>query len=82
MSFTLPPDFEALVKLRVASGAYGSPQEVLSTAVGLLPRREELLAHIDEGTRQLRVGEFADFGPDDLEKFRADIADFDPGNAS
>jgi len=82
MSFTLPPDFEAFVNLRVASGAYGSPQEVLSTAFGLLRRREELLAHIDEGTRQLRDGEFTEYGAADLEKFRADVAGFDAGSAN
>ena len=82
MSFTLPPNFEAFVNLRVASGAYGSPQEVLSTAFGLLERREELLAHIDEGTRQLRDGEFTEYGPADLERFRADIAGYDTGNES
>jgi Arc/MetJ-type ribon-helix-helix transcriptional regulator len=72
MSMTLPPDFEAYVNLRVASGAYRSPQEVLDTAFDLLKRREELLAHIDEGTQQLRAGQYKEYGPDDLEKFRAD----------
>lgn len=73
MSMTLPPDFEAYVNLRVASGAYRSPQEVLDTAFDLLKRREELLSHIDEGTRQLRAGQYKEYGPGDLEKFRADI---------
>jgi putative addiction module CopG family antidote len=81
MSITLPPDFEAYVNLRVASGAYRSPQEALNTAFNLLKRREELLAHIDEGTRQLRAGEFKEYGTEDLEKFRADISGFGVENA-
>jgi Arc/MetJ-type ribon-helix-helix transcriptional regulator len=80
MSMTLPPDFEAYVNMRVASGAYRSPQEVLDSAFDLFKRREELLAHIDEGTRQLRSGEFTEYGPDDFEQFRADIIRLKPDN--
>ncbi len=76
MSMTLPPDFEAYVNLRVASGAFRSPQEALDTAFDLLKRREELLAHIDEGTRQLRAGQYKEYGLADLEKFRADVKGF------
>lgn len=39
-------------------------------------RLRKLLAHIDEGTRQLRAGEFKEYELDDLERFRADIRDF------
>jgi putative addiction module CopG family antidote len=55
----LPPEFEAFVNTRVASGAYASEQEVLQTAFQLLERREKLLAHIDEGTQQLRAGQYS-----------------------
>ena len=74
MSIMLPPEFEAFVHTRVASGAYASEQDVLRTAFDLLEKRESLLAHIDEGTRQLRSGEFTEYGEGDREKFLADIA--------
>jgi putative addiction module CopG family antidote len=73
MSMLLPPEFEAFVNTRVASGAYASEQEVLQTAFELLQRREDLLAHIDEGTKQLRAGQYREYGQNDREKFLADI---------
>lgn len=75
MSLALPPEFESFVNVRVASGAYASEKEVLRTAFGLLERREQLLAHIDEGTRQLRSGEFQEYGEGDRDRFRVDISD-------
>lgn len=82
MDISLPPDFEAFINVQVSTGAYSSPQEVLSTALDLLKRREELLAHIDEGTSQLRTGDCTEYGPHDLEKFRFDIASFDVDTAN
>lgn len=74
MSLTLPPEFEAFVHTRVASGAYASEQDVLRTAFGLLEKRESLLAHIDQGTAELRSGNFSEYGGSDLARFIAEIA--------
>ena len=74
MSIMLPPEFEVFVHTRVASGAYASEQDVLRTAFDLLAKRESLLAHIDEGTRQLRTRQFAEYGEREREKFLIDIA--------
>jgi putative addiction module CopG family antidote len=74
MSLTLPPEFEAFIQTRVASGAYSSEHDVLRTAFQLLQMRESLLAHIDEGTRQLQTGDFSEYGSGDRDKFVADIA--------
>jgi putative addiction module CopG family antidote len=74
MSLAFPPEFESFVNVRIASGAYASEQEVLRTAFDLLERREQLLAHIDEGTHQLRSGECEEYGEGDRDRFRADIA--------
>lgn len=73
MSIVLPPEFEALVNVRVASGAYASEQEVLRTAFNLLQRRDDLLAHIDEGTQQLRNGQFEEYGESDRDRFQSDL---------
>ena len=80
MSIILPPEFEAFVNVRVASGAYPSEQEVLRTAFDLLQRRDDLLAHIDEGTRQLRAGDYREYGENDREKFLADVVSTKPGD--
>ncbi len=74
MSLMLPPEFESFVHTRVASGVYASEQDVLRTAFGLLEKHESLLAHIDEGSRQLQAGEYAEYSVDDREKFLSDIA--------
>jgi putative addiction module CopG family antidote len=74
MSIVLPPEFEAFVSTRVASGAYASEQDVLRTAFDLLQRRDDLLAHIDEGTQQLRAGQYREYGENDRQIFVADIA--------
>ncbi len=74
MSIMLPPEFEAFVHTCVASGAYALEQDVFRTAFDLLAKRESLLAHIDEGTRQFRTGQFAEYGEREREKFLADIA--------
>ena len=58
----LPPEFEAFVHTCVASGAYALEQDVFRTAFDLLAKRESLLAHIDEGARQFRTGQFAEYG--------------------
>jgi putative addiction module CopG family antidote len=74
MSLTLPPEFEAFIHTRVASGAYTSEHDVLRIAFNLLQKRESLLAHIDEGMRQLQAAEFSEYGDGDRDKFVADIA--------
>lgn len=78
MSIVLPPEFEAFVSTRVASGAYASEQEVLRIAFDLLQRRDELLAHIDEGTQQLRAGQYREYGENDRQVFIADVAAANP----
>lgn len=73
MSLTFPPEFEAFVHARVASGAYPSEQAVLRTAFDLLEKRERLLEQIDEGTQQLLAGEFTEYAVDERHKFLAEI---------
>jgi putative addiction module CopG family antidote len=74
MSIVLPPEFEAFIERQVASGAYDSQQEVLRTAFDLLKRRQELLAHINEGTQDLADGRFVEYGEGDRDRFIHDIA--------
>ena len=74
ISIVLPPEFEVFVERQVASGAYASEQEALSIAFDLLKRRQELLAHIDDGTRDLAAGRFFEYGEGDRDQFIRDIA--------
>jgi putative addiction module CopG family antidote len=74
MSLTLPPEFDAFIQTRVASGAYASEHEVLQMAFDLLKKRESLLAYIDEGRGQIEIGQFAEYGENDRDKFISDIS--------
>lgn len=57
MSIDLSPQNEQFIEQVVARGAFHDRTQALDQAVELLRRRQELLDHIDEGTRQLRSGE-------------------------
>jgi putative addiction module CopG family antidote len=57
MSIDLSPQNEQFIRHAVARGIFHNREEALDEAVELLRRRQELLDHIDEGTRQLHNGE-------------------------
>lgn len=57
MSTDLSPQSEQFIEHVVARGVFHDRTEALDEAVELLRRRQELLDHIDEGTRQLRSGQ-------------------------
>jgi antitoxin ParD1/3/4 len=63
-SLTLGAHWEKFVKREVASGRYASASEVIRAALRELEERgkrlEALRAHLDEGARQARRGEFVE----------------------
>lgn len=65
MSTDLSPQNERFIEHAVARGVYHDRSQALDDAVELLRRRQELLDHIDEGTRQLRAGEGIELHGDD-----------------
>jgi Arc/MetJ-type ribon-helix-helix transcriptional regulator len=70
MSIDLSPRNEQFIEQVVASGAFQDRAQALDQAVELLRRRQELLDHIDEGTRQLREGEGIELrGDEELRAF-------------
>ena len=73
MAIALSSDLEAFVRDRVASGQYPNEAEVVRAAFALLERRERLLAHIDEGTEQLRRGEYTEYADNQRREFVAAI---------
>ena len=68
MQFTVPPDLEALVRKRLATGAFASPEEVFRSALEAQDAEESwteeernaLTAHIEEGFQQAERGELID----------------------
>ena len=74
MSSDLSPENEEFIQHAVECGTFRDRSQALDQAVELLRRREELLKHIDEGTRQLRAGEGIELhGENELRQFFDDI---------
>lgn len=73
MSDVITPANEAFIKQIVQKGNYKDRSDVLNAAVELLRAREELLAKIDKGTRQLRNGESTVYDEDSLREFFDDV---------
>jgi hypothetical protein len=57
MSTYLSPQNEQFIQCVLARGIFHDRGEALDEAVELLKKRQELLDHIDEGTKQLRNGQ-------------------------
>jgi predicted transcriptional regulator len=68
MQLTIPPDLQALIEKRIATGAYETPEDVLRRALEAQDEEETLTEeerqaisdHIDEGVRQAERGELFD----------------------
>ena len=73
MSSGLSPDNEQFIQEAVELGTFHSREEALDQAVELLRKRAALLRHIDEGTRQLREGEYTDYDDDGLREFFEEV---------
>jgi len=57
MSHELSPENEQFIADGVAAGMFAGRGEALDEAVRLLRLRENVVAYVDEGVRQLRAGE-------------------------
>ena len=66
MATDLSQDNERFIENQIANGSYSDRAEVLNDAVALLKQRQLILAKIDEGTRQLRDGEYTEYDDDSL----------------
>ena len=69
-SLTLSPHWEKFVKREIASGRYASASEVMRAALRELEERgkrlDALRAHLDEGAKQAKRGEFVEFEVGDI----------------
>ena len=69
MSSDLSPESEQFIQQLVAAGLFPDKGRALDEAVSLLRRRQELLCHIEEGTQQLRSGDFIEYDQEGLRRF-------------
>lgn len=74
MSIVLPPNAEAKIEEKVASGLYAIADEALETAVMLLDewdRLQRLRASLIEAEEQIREGRVAEWTPELRRQLRA-----------
>jgi hypothetical protein len=69
MSRDLSPENEQFIQHAIAGSVFHDREQALDAAVELLRKRQELLDHIDEGTRQLRSGQYAEYDEAGLRAF-------------
>jgi Arc/MetJ-type ribon-helix-helix transcriptional regulator len=67
------PTNEAFITDAVARGLYKDRRSALDEAVELLRRKPEILDRIELGTKQLRSGEYREFGEEGLRAFGEEI---------
>jgi Arc/MetJ-type ribon-helix-helix transcriptional regulator len=69
MSGDISPENERFIQHAVETGLFQDRGSALDAAIVLLKRRTELLEHVDEGTRQLRAGQYSDYNDEQLRRF-------------
>ena len=69
MANDLSPENEQFIRQAVHNGAYRDRGQALDRAVELLTRRQDLLEHIEEGTRQFENGQYTEYDRDGLRAF-------------
>jgi Arc/MetJ-type ribon-helix-helix transcriptional regulator len=88
MQLTVPPDLEALVRKRLATGAFASPEDVIRLALEKLDAEESwteeerraLDEKIDRALQQIAAGRV--YGPDEAQRRLAALREThlaDPG---
>jgi Arc/MetJ-type ribon-helix-helix transcriptional regulator len=73
MSTDLSPEHEQFIQQVIASGVFPDREHALHEAIELLRKRQALLEHVDEGTRQLQSGEYHDYDQAGLRCFFDDV---------
>jgi len=66
MVLTLTTELEQYVHDRVQQGDYSSPDDVISQALDLLRKRDDLRKEIEIGIDQMNRGELMDFDADEI----------------
>ena len=64
---------ERFIRQAISRGQFEDRAEALDAAVALLRRRQELIAHVEKGTQQLRRGQFTEYDDKSLAEFREQI---------
>ena len=75
MSLEISRENEQFIQDAVTAGGYHGPDEVLTDALRLLRRRQQLVRDVKAGVEQLDRGEFTEYDEESLDRFLQDIQD-------
>ena len=67
MTISLTPELDRLLNERLASGLYGSVEDVLTAALRALSAEEETIAAITEGNEDYLAGRYSSLEESDAE---------------
>jgi Arc/MetJ-type ribon-helix-helix transcriptional regulator len=73
MSLQISRENEQSIHDAMSAGDYHSPNEVLTDALRLLRRKQQLVRDVKAGVDQLRRGEYTDYDEESLDRFLQDI---------
>ena len=74
MALQITPEQQALVNVIFQTGGFSSESDVLNSALELLQRQRQLVSDVNAGVAALDADEYTEYGEDDRDRFRADIA--------
>ena len=73
MSLQISQENERSIHDAMSAGDYHNPDEVLTDALRLLRRKQQLIRDVKEGVDQLNRGEYTEYDEESLDRFLQDI---------
>lgn len=73
MSLQISRENEQIIHDAISAGGYHSPDEVLTDALRLLRRKQQLVRDVKAGVDQLNRGEYTEYDEVSLDRFLQDI---------
>ena len=73
MGIDISAEHQNFVRQELASGHFASERELIAEALELLRARQDVLGKLKQGIAQLDRGEGRKYGPDDRQRFLADV---------
>lgn len=73
MTLQISRENEQTIHDAISAGGYHSPDEVLTDALRLLRRKQQLVRDVKAGVDQLNRGEYTEYDEESLDRFLQDI---------
>ena len=82
MTTDISPENEQFIQREIQAGVFRTKSDALDAGIALLRRRKELLARVDEGRRQLAVGDSRDYDEESLRNRFSELKERARGSAA